>query len=33
MEAWSNVMLGSGEKKVRLGVSEVGSSKSGGCMM
>ncbi len=34
VEAWSNVMYGGGEKrKVRLGVSEVGSSKGNGCMM
>jgi len=37
VEAWSSLMgsgVGGGEKrKVRLGVSEVGSSKSGGCMM
>lgn len=37
IEAWSNLMggsLSSGEKRrVRFGVSEVGSSKSGGCMM
>ena len=37
VEAWSNLMggaAGSGDKrKLRLGISELGSSKSGGCMM
>ncbi|CAF9939700.1 MAG: methyltransferase protein [Alectoria fallacina] len=38
VEAWSNLMgggVGSGaeKRKIRLGVSEVGSSKKGGCMM
>ena len=38
IEAWSNLLgggVGSGteKRKIRLGVSEVGSSKEAGCMM
>ena len=36
VESWSTMMggIGGGEKRrVRLGASEVGSSKNGGCMM
>ena len=38
VEAWSNLMGvsvsgGAEKKKIRLGVSEVGSSKEGGCRM
>lgn len=38
VEAWSNLMgggVGGGieRRKIRLGVSEIGSSKGGGCMM
>jgi len=34
VEAWSHLMIGGGEgRRVRLGVSEVGCSKGGGCLM
>ncbi len=34
VESWGwNLMIGGEKRRVRLGVSEVGSSKAGGCMM